>query len=244
MTGSHSEFPVNRSQTVQIKNLFSPTHGRLNRSGRNFPSLPLGRHGPAADRRFQPQRIWQTVMGSRLKWLGHSAAPEGRASAHACKAVVRSLGARPPHPRRRARLTWVHLPGLTRRVKSQEGACELRGSDLWDQQGCRLHDGFPMAAPRATPHGEPSPLTILHESDTQEEHRTVKFRAQACDVLEQLPTRAEKWRREALPGPVAAERACQNLPEPSRTFQMEHRQGVLPTAARWAQVSKSVCMCH
>lgn len=72
----------------------------------------------------------------------------------------------------------------------------------------------------------------------------VEFRAQARDVLEQLLTWAEKWRRKALPGPVAAERTCQNLPELSRTFQMEHRHAVLHAAARWAQVSKSVCMCH
>lgn len=43
-----------------------------------------------------------------------------------------------------------------------------------------------------------------------------KFRAQGHDVLEQLPTRAEKRRREAVPRPVAAECACQNLPEEAR----------------------------
>lgn len=72
----------------------------------------------------------------------------------------------------------------------------------------------------------------------------VNFKAQARDVPEQLRTQAEKRRREALPGPVAAERACQNLSEPSRTFQMEHRQAVLHAAAGRAQVSKSVCTCH
>ena len=65
-----SEFLVNRSQTGQIKNLFSPTHGRLNRSGGNFPrSLPLGRHGPAPDRRFQSRRADGREQG--LKWPGH-----------------------------------------------------------------------------------------------------------------------------------------------------------------------------
>lgn len=44
----------------------------------------------------------------------------------------------------------------------------------------------------------------------------VNFRAQARDVPEQLPTQAEIRRREALLGPVAAERVCQNLSEPSR----------------------------
>lgn len=75
-----SEFLVNRSQTGQIKNLFSPTHGRLNRSGGNFPrSLPLGRHGPPPDRRFQSRRADGREQG--LKWPGHLAAPWGLASA-------------------------------------------------------------------------------------------------------------------------------------------------------------------
>lgn len=43
--------------------LFSLTQERFYSSGRNSPkNLPLGRHGPAPGKRFQPQRIWQKGM--------------------------------------------------------------------------------------------------------------------------------------------------------------------------------------